>query len=91
MSKIRHTLQLLYSGNPSQPQIGAALGISKSTVNEIASYRISSKRKLFVPRSKLVIRKSLSVRPMRFISCITRALPFSCAQRTILSRSWLSD
>ena len=38
MSKIRHTLQLLYSGNLSQRQIGAALGISKSTVSEIASY-----------------------------------------------------
>lgn len=38
MSKIRHTLQLLQSGNLSQRQIGAALGISKSTVSEIASY-----------------------------------------------------
>lgn len=38
MSKIRHTLQLLHSGNLSQRQIGAALGISKSTVSEIASY-----------------------------------------------------
>ena len=38
MSKIRHTLELLHSGNLSQRQIGAALGISKSTVSEIASY-----------------------------------------------------
>jgi transposase len=38
MSKIRHTLQLLHSGNLSIRQIGAALGISKSTVSEIASY-----------------------------------------------------
>ena len=38
MSKIRQTLQLLHSGNLSQRQIGAALGISKSTVSEIASY-----------------------------------------------------
>jgi transposase len=38
MSKIRHTLQLLQSGNLSTRQIGAALGISKSTVSEIASY-----------------------------------------------------
>ena len=38
MSKIRHTLQLLHSGNLSQRQIGAALGISKSSVSEIASY-----------------------------------------------------
>lgn len=38
MSKIRHTLQLLHSGNLSTRQIGAALGISKSTVSEIASY-----------------------------------------------------
>lgn len=38
MSKIRHTLQLLHSGQLSTRQIGAALGISKSTVGEIASY-----------------------------------------------------
>ena len=38
MSKIRHTLQLLHSGNLSTRQIGAALGISKSTVSDIASY-----------------------------------------------------
>ena len=38
MSKIRHTLQLLHSANLSQRKIGAALGISKSTVSEIASY-----------------------------------------------------
>ena len=38
MSKIRHTLQLLHSGNLSQRQIGAALGISKSSVSDIASY-----------------------------------------------------
>jgi transposase len=38
MSKIRHTLQLLHSGQLSQRQIGVALGISKSTVSEIASY-----------------------------------------------------
>lgn len=38
MSKIRHTLQLLHGGALSTRQIGAALGISKSTVSEIASY-----------------------------------------------------
>ncbi|CAG9169683.1 IS21 family transposase [Cupriavidus pinatubonensis] len=38
MSKIRHTLQLLHGGGLSTRQIGAALGISKSTVSEIASY-----------------------------------------------------
>ena len=38
MSKIRHTLQLLHSGNLSTRLIGAALGISKSTVSEIVSY-----------------------------------------------------
>lgn len=38
MSKIRHTLQRLHSGNLSTRQIGAALGISKSSVSEIASY-----------------------------------------------------
>ena len=38
MSKIRQTLQLLHSGQLSQRQIGVALGISKSTVSEIASY-----------------------------------------------------
>ncbi len=43
MSKIRHTLQLLHSGNLSQRQIGAALGISKSAVSEIASYARAAK------------------------------------------------
>lgn len=38
MSKIRNTLQLLQGGNLSTRQIGAALGISKSTVSDIASY-----------------------------------------------------
>lgn len=38
MSKLRHTLQLLHGGTWSTRQIGAALGISKSTVSEIASY-----------------------------------------------------
>ena len=38
MSKLRQTLQLLHSGNLSTRQIGAALGISKSTVSEVASY-----------------------------------------------------
>jgi len=38
MSKLRHTLQLLHAGALSTRQIGAALGISKSTVSEIASY-----------------------------------------------------
>lgn len=38
MSKIRHTLQLLHAGELSTRQIGAALGISKFTVSEIASY-----------------------------------------------------
>ena len=38
MSKLRHTLQLLHGGGLSTRQIGAALGISKSTVSEIASY-----------------------------------------------------
>ena len=38
MSKMRQTLQLRHSGNLSQRQIGSALGISKSTVSEIASY-----------------------------------------------------
>ena len=38
MSKLRHTLQLLHGGTLSTRQIGAALGISKSTVSEIASY-----------------------------------------------------
>jgi transposase len=38
MSKLRQTLQLLHSGTLSTRQIGAALGISKSTVSEIASY-----------------------------------------------------
>ena len=38
MSKLRHTLQLLHGGALSTRQIGAALGISKSTVSEIASY-----------------------------------------------------
>jgi transposase len=38
MSKIRHTLQLLHGGTLSTRQIGAALGISKSTVSDIASY-----------------------------------------------------
>ncbi|CAM3884258.1 hypothetical protein POHY109586_24350 [Polaromonas hydrogenivorans] len=38
MSKIRHTLQLLHSGNLNTRQIGAALGISKFTVSDIASY-----------------------------------------------------
>jgi transposase len=38
MSKIRHTLQLLHGGALSTRQIGAALGIAKSTVSDIASY-----------------------------------------------------
>jgi transposase len=38
MSKLRHTLQLLHGGALSTRQIAAALGISKSTVSEIASY-----------------------------------------------------
>lgn len=38
MNKLRHTLQLLHGGALSTRQIGAALGISKSTVSEIASY-----------------------------------------------------
>jgi len=38
MSKLRHTLQLLHGGGLSTRQISAALGISKSTVSEIASY-----------------------------------------------------
>lgn len=38
MSKLRHTLQLLHGGTLSTRQIGAALGISKTTVSEIASY-----------------------------------------------------
>jgi hypothetical protein len=38
MSKLRHTLQLLHGRALSTRQIGAALGISKSTVSEIASY-----------------------------------------------------
>ena len=38
MSKLRHTLQLLHGGALSTRQIGAALGISKSTVGDIASY-----------------------------------------------------
>ena len=38
MSKLRHTLQLLHGGALSTRQIGAALGIAKSTVSEIASY-----------------------------------------------------
>lgn len=38
MSKLRHTLQLLHGGGLSTRQIGAALGISKSTVSDIASY-----------------------------------------------------
>ena len=38
MSKLRHTLQLLHGGTLSTRQIGAALGISKSTVSEVASY-----------------------------------------------------
>ena len=38
MSKLRHTLQLLHAGALSTRQIGAAIGISKSTVSEIASY-----------------------------------------------------
>ena len=43
MSKIRHTLQLLHGVALSPRQIGAALGISKSTVIEIASYaRVAS-------------------------------------------------
>nr|WP_277750658.1 ArsR family transcriptional regulator [Hydrogenophaga sp. NH-16] len=42
MSKLRHTLQLLNGGALSTRQIAAALGISKSTVSEIASYAASS-------------------------------------------------
>jgi len=38
MSKLRHTLQLLHGGTLSTRQIGAALGISKSSVSDIASY-----------------------------------------------------
>ena len=38
MSKLRHTLQLLHGGALSTRQIGVALGISKFTVSEIASY-----------------------------------------------------
>ena len=38
MSKLRHTLQLLHRGAFSTRQIGATLGISKSTVSEISSY-----------------------------------------------------
>ena len=38
MSKLRHTLHLLHRGALSTRQIAAALGISKSTVSEIASY-----------------------------------------------------
>ena len=39
MNKLRHTLQLLHNGTGlSTRQIGAALGISKSSVSEIASY-----------------------------------------------------
>ncbi len=38
MSKLRHTLQLLHGGALSTRQIAAALGISKSTVSDIASY-----------------------------------------------------
>lgn len=40
MSKIRHTLQLLQAGALSTRQIGAALGISKSTVSEIGSHLV---------------------------------------------------
>lgn len=39
MSKIRHTLQLLNSGTLGTRKIGAAIGISKTTVNEIASQK----------------------------------------------------
>lgn len=42
MNKLRHTLQLLHGETLSTRQIGAALGISKSTVSEIASYGVSS-------------------------------------------------
>lgn len=38
LSKLRHTLQLLHFGALSTRQIGAALGIYKSAVSEIASY-----------------------------------------------------
>ena len=38
MNKLRHTLQLLHGGTLSTRQIGAALGISKSTVSDIANY-----------------------------------------------------
>lgn len=39
MNKLRHTLQLLHNGTGlSTRQIGAVLGISKSSVSEIASY-----------------------------------------------------
>lgn len=38
MSKLRNTLQLLHAGALSARQIGAALGISNSTVCDIASY-----------------------------------------------------
>lgn len=38
MNKIRHTLQLLHGQQLSTRQIAQALGISKSTVGEIASY-----------------------------------------------------
>ena len=39
MSKLRHTLQLLQGGGLSTRQIGAALGISKSTVSEGSSQK----------------------------------------------------
>ena len=38
MNKLRHTLQLLHGQALSTRQIAAALGISKSTVSDIASY-----------------------------------------------------
>lgn len=38
MSKIRQALQLLAESGPSTRQVGAALGISKTTVSQIALY-----------------------------------------------------
>ena len=63
MSKIRHTLQLLHGGNLSTRKIGSALGISKSTVSEIASFARASG--LDWEQAHLLSDEDLQARPYR--------------------------
>lgn len=49
MSKLRHSMQPLHDGALSARQIGVALGISKSTLSEMASYARAAGLKALQP------------------------------------------